>query len=247
MVERNRLVELAPQYYQIAFCAFFSKPNNKIASSHTLWGDAKSDHSPTFWHALNALVDKGMLQVIPDDFGPPLYTRTESFAAQWTEIKKQPNTPAFKYSLDPNNDAWLAAAILSVNKALKEQDIKNEDFAKPDAEWAPLPVERTNPKLQKATEELENAIKAANADNGYAANLPEEKAFVVENLNDAVAKLKTDDSISFAYLKRKAIDTLDILIRRFGKASLGLVAQAARAALFDWLKEIGAKAIHWIV
>jgi hypothetical protein len=88
MVERNRLIELAPQYYQMAFCAFYSKGNNKIASSHTLWSEAKADHNPTFWHALKVLVDKGMLEVIPDEFGPPLYTKTDSFAAQWTEIKK---------------------------------------------------------------------------------------------------------------------------------------------------------------
>ena len=101
-------------------------------------------------------------------------------------------------------------------------------------------------KLKKVTDELEKTIEAAEADNGYAANLPEEKAFVVENLKNAVEKLKTDNSISYAYLKRKVIDTLDILIHRFGPASLGLVAQAARAALFDWLKEIGGKALHWL-
>jgi hypothetical protein len=188
-----------------------------------------------------------MLEVIRDDFGPPLYTKTDSFAAQWAEIKKQSNTPAFKYNLDPNNDAWLTTAMAAVNKVLKEQNIKTEEFTKPDAEWEPLPVERTNRKLEKATEELEKTIKAAESDNGYAANLPEEKAFVVENLKNAVEKLKTEDSISYAYLKRKAVDALDIIIRRFGQASLGLAAQAARAALFDWLKEIGGKALHWLI
>jgi hypothetical protein len=168
------------------------------------------------------------------------------FNARWTETKNQPDTPAFKYNLDPKGEVWLVTAMRSVNKALKEQDIKSDEFTKPDAEWEPLPVERTNSKLQKATEELEKTIAAAEADNGYAANLPEEKAFVVENLKNAVEKLKTGDSISYAYLKRKAIDTLDILIRRFGPASLGLVAQAARSALFDWIKEIAGKALHWL-
>jgi hypothetical protein len=249
MVERNRLIELAPKYYQLAFCAFFSKGNNKIASSMTLWQQAGSDHNATFWHALNGLVEKGILEVIRDDFGPPLYRKTDAFEAQWKEIKNksQPDTPAFKYNLDPNGEVWLTTAMQAVNKALKEQDIKPEEFGKPDAEWEPLPVERTNAKLKKATEELEKTIEAAEADNGYAANLPEEKAFVVENLKNAVEKLKTENSISYAYLKRKAIDALDTLIRRFGKASLGLVAQSARAALFDWLKEIGGKALHWLI
>ena len=165
----------------------FPNQNNKIASSNTLWSDAGTDHSPTFWHALKVLVDKGMLEVIPDDFGPPLYKKTDSFNAQWTELQKQSNTPAFKYNLDPKGEVWLVSAVQAVNKALKEQSIKSEDFTKPDAEWEPLPVERTNPKLQKTTEELEKTIKAAEADNGYAANLPEEKTFVVENLKHEAA------------------------------------------------------------
>jgi hypothetical protein len=69
---------------------------------------------------------------------------------------------------------------------------------------------------------------------------------VVDSLKAANTKLKTDDAISFAYLKRKAIDALDILIRRFGTASVGLVAQAARAAIFDWLKSIGGNILHWL-
>ena len=180
-------------------------------------------------------------------WSPYLLDKTDTFPAQWTEIKKQPDTPAFKYNLDPNGEAWLVTAMQAVNKALKEQNIKIEEFAKPDAEWEPLPVERTNPKLQKATEALEKTIEAAEADNGYAANVPEERALVVENLKNAVEKLKTADSVSFAYLKRRAINTLDIIISRFGQASLGLVAQAARAALFGWLKEFSGKALHWLL
>jgi hypothetical protein len=222
-IERDRLIELAPQYYQLAFCVFFAKPSNTIASSNTIWSETASGHSPTFWHTLKVLVDRGTLEVMPDDFGPSLYTRTDAFSSNWAEIKKQPGSPAFKYNLDPNGQTWLGSAMISVNSALKEQDIKSEDFTKPDAEWQPLPLERTNSKLQKATAELEKTIEAAEADNGYAANLPEEKAFVVENLKNAVEKMKTDDSVSYAYLKRKAIDALDIIILRFGSASLGLL------------------------
>jgi hypothetical protein len=246
MVERNRLVELAPQYYQIGICAVFAK-GSKIASSNTLWSDINANHSPTFWHTLNLLVENNLVEVIKDDFGPPLYRKTDKFDAKWKEIKDRPDTPAFRYNLDPKGDVWLTQAIQSVNKALKDQDVKPEDFSKPDAEWEPLPVERSNPKLQKATAQLEKTIEAAEADNGYAANVPEERKLVVENLKDTVEKLKNDDTISYAYLKRQAIDALDMVIRRFGSASLGLAAQAARAALFDWLKEIGKKALHFII
>ena len=102
-------------------------------------------------------------------------------------------------------------------------------------------------KLEKATEELDKTIAAVEADNGYNATLPEERTYVVENFKEAASRLKKDDTISYAYLKRKVIDVLDVVIGRFGKAAVGLTAQAARAAIFEWLKEIGEKVLHWIV
>jgi Skp family chaperone for outer membrane proteins len=200
-----------------------------------------------FWHALHILVDKKMLEQITADFGPPLYRRTETFPPEWEEMKKQDRSPAYKFALDPQRTAWLANALLAVNNACDEQKITQEDFLKPEAEWEPIPIDRTDPKLQKVTEAIDKAIQAVEEDNGYNATMPEEKAFVVDSLKAATEKLKKDNAISYAYLKRKAIDTLDILIRRFGKGSVGLVAQAARAAIFDWLKDIGSQLLHWII
>jgi hypothetical protein len=96
MVERNRLIEFAPQYYQAAFCVFFSKANNKVASSVTLWSEAKADHGPTLWHALNVLVDKGMLGVIPDDFGPPIYSIKPTLSLR--NGQKSKNSPTHLHS-----------------------------------------------------------------------------------------------------------------------------------------------------
>jgi hypothetical protein len=247
-MERSRLIELAPQYYVIAVCNFYSEAANKIASSQTLWGmcGGVEKSAPVFWRAIAMLLEKKMLEQIPDDFGPTLYTKTERLIPEWEASKKQAGTPASKYAMDPNRGVWLVAALEAVNKACVESKLVKEDFVKPEAEWEPIPVDRTDTKIQKITDALDKTIEAVEGDNGYNATMPEEKAFVVDSLKAATAKLKNDPTISFAYLKRNAINTLDVLIRRFGKASVGLVAQAAREAIFEWLKNIGGQILNWL-
>jgi hypothetical protein len=244
-MERDRLIALAPQYYTIAICAFFDRTD--VASSNTVWNNARLENGPVFWRTLEMLVEMQMLTAVKDDFGPPIYKRAPNFEKEWNKLKETPDTPYSRYALDPQSALWIIAALENVHEALKKQKIKEEDLKKPDAEWEPLPIERQDPKLQKATKELDQTIAAVEADNGYSATLPEERAFVVENLKEATERLKKEDAISYAYLKRKVIDVLDVLIRRFGKAAVGLTAQAARAALFDWLKELGGKMLHWIM
>ena len=104
----------------------------------------------------------------------------------------------------------------------KNTKLNEKDFVKVDAEWELIPVDRADPKLKLATQALEKTIEEVEQDNGYNATIPEEKGYVVDSLKDATEKLKKGDSISFAYLQRTAINSLDILIRRFGKASIGL-------------------------
>ena len=230
----------------IAICHHIAENGGWTILATTPFMDTKAQFLPLLLHSLDLLVEKKMLTKITDDFGPTIYKRTSAFIDAWESVQKIPNSPYSKYALAPDKDAWINSAVESLDKALVEQRIKEVDFEKPDTEWAPLPVERSNPKLQEATRKLDETIAAIDADNGYNATLPEEKAYVVENLRDAVAKLKKEDTISYGYLKRKVINILDVVIRRFGKAAVGLTAQAARAAIFDWLKEIGAKVLHWL-
>jgi hypothetical protein len=173
-MDRSRLLALAPDYYTIAVCNFFSKPNNKIASSHTVWAGPGFKHWALYTHVLRTLVDKQMLSAIDDDFGPTIYSRTDSFDQDWEALKKKAGSPYFKFALDPQRDVWLSSALEAVNKALDDHKIKAEDLTKPDAEWTPIPVERTDPKLQQVTAELDKTIAAVEADNGYNATLPEE-------------------------------------------------------------------------
>ena len=245
-MERNRLIEdLHRNITSIAICAFL-EGRTEIASANTIWANVNAKNGAVYWHVLKTLVEKQILIEVKDEFGPSIFRRGPKFKDEWDGLKKVPDTPYFRFALDPQRDGWIVSAMEAVNKALEEAKIKPQDFQKIDAEWEPLPVDRTNPKLVKATEQLDETIAAVEADNGYNATLPDEKTYVVENLKDASQRLKKEDAISYAYLKRKVIDVLDIVIRRFGGAAVGLAAQAARAAIFDWLKEFGSQVLHWL-
>jgi hypothetical protein len=76
-------------------------------------------------------------------------------------------------------------------------------------------------------------------DNGYGSQFPDEKEYVVENLSAVKEKFAKDASISFAYIRKRALEPLGTLIERFGKASIGILAEAAKAVLKDWLQKRG--------
>src|SRR5260370_32619083 len=107
-MERDRLLELAPHYYTIAICSHFDVIPNKIASATTLWTTVTGmKNGPLFWFVLRNLVEKKMLEAMEDNFGPTIYTRTETFTTEWEALKKQPNTPYYKFALDPRGEHCL--------------------------------------------------------------------------------------------------------------------------------------------
>jgi hypothetical protein len=194
--------------------------------------------------ALKVLAKKGILDEMPDDFGPHIYKRTSSFENGCKKLKSKENTPWYRALLDPDPQDWLKSALERLNNELKSQNIVWDDFQDPDAEWEPLPVDRSNKKLQLATNKLDEAIAAIEENNGYNVKHPEEKAFVVDSLKVGAERLKKADHISYAYVKRQILDPLAVLTKRFGKSAVGVIAQAARSAVFDWLKDIGLNILH---
>jgi hypothetical protein len=242
-MDRSRLVQLAPQYYMIPICDYLSKSDALVSSSELLTLDGMIN-VPTFHAALSDLVKQQLLFVIWDDFGPNIYVKTDKFDEKCEELQRQLGTPFYKWSILTDRDMWLNSALANLNKVLGAENIDQRDFENPEAEWEPLPVERSNEKLQAATRKLDETIEAIEADNGYNANYPEEKALVVDSLKVASEKINKDNHIAFAYIRRMILEPLGTVIVRFGRGTLGLLAQATRAAFLDWLKEITSQLLH---
>jgi hypothetical protein len=111
------------------------------------------------------------------------------------------------------------------------------DFANPDAEWEPLPLERTDPALQRAVEAIDATLKQVREDNGYNATVPEERNYVVASLSTASQVLKSENTTSIPFVRQYILEPLSKVARRFGGAALGAVAAGARAAVIEYVKQ----------
>ena len=108
-----------------------------------------------------------------------------------------------------------------------------------ESEWEPIPLTRDDTARHAAVDALDRIVDELRGDNGYAATNPEEKRYVQDKLSGAVKRLRDDTQISWMYLNEFAIRPLAILIKRFGNATIGLAAVAAKEAVLTWLKSKG--------
>ena len=182
------------------------------------------------------------IEVLEDDFGPTVY-RAAPTLLDWFYNDPHEHLPLFKKYRDISNLGWLHNALEAVNNHYKELDINPSDFADEFIEigWQPIPLDRADEKLVTATRELDQAIRQIERDNGYAVSFPGERQYVLENLKLASKILKDEGQILVMQIRAYAIDPLGRVVKRFGKAAVGIAADAALAALKEWLK---AKAAH---
>jgi hypothetical protein len=190
-----------------------------------------------FDRAIALLVKHGMLEVIPDEFAPPIYVMTEQFDKRWEELAKDRGLPFFKYELDRDNkDIWLRMGLESINKQYGELGMRESFFEKPDIDWEPLPLDRDDPSLHALMQQLDETIELVRSDNGYSANVPEEKELVLDSLSSASKKLKTSQYISWRYIQKNILEPTRTLLRRFKNAAIGIAAAGIRSALETWIK-----------
>jgi hypothetical protein len=240
-MDKSEFVDKAPQYYALGIVVALAQNNNK--SGKTLADlDAIIESSsykyfqkqPIVDHALGILVNAGAVEIIEDDFGPEIIKATGSLQKWWKETE----LPAFRKFAEVVSWDWLKTAIKSVNDTYDRLKVTNDDFsiAVVDSQWEPIPLDRKDEKLQKATAELDKAIKAIESDNGYAASVPGERNYVVSRLKEMSAALKEKAEVVWPEVKANAIDPLGRVIKRFGPAAVGVAALAARKAIVEWLK-----------
>lgn len=114
-------------------------------------------------------------------------------------------------------------------------EITEEDIKVPDQDWAPLPLDRDEPRLQAVTEILDQTIEAVRSDNGYASNVPEERDLILDTLRSTSSKLKTSETISLAYFKVNLLPKVNLLISRFKDAATGALAATLRQSIIEYL------------
>lgn len=251
-MDKSHFVKVAPAYYAVAIVAYFTDTGVDAASYNSIEGyytvaDGASPEDTVcyidvyvlFDEAVNWLAERGLVREIRDDFGPSIYSLAPGAAIILEDLQRDPSTPFAKYNLLKDRQDWLRSALLSLNETYSRLGITREDFEQSDRDWEPLPLDRSDPQLQKAIGALNETIEQVRADNGYNATYPEERNYVLTSLSAAYKRLTEDASISVAWMRTFAFDPLAALLRRFKDAALGLIAAAAREALKEWLKRHG--------
>jgi hypothetical protein len=245
-MDKADFIKLAPAYYELAVLlvawerdGYFDE--DAIADTYPSYdGDGHVDGTMLIpgWLVTNAIkkmVELRVLEVIPDDFGPTLYKRGRGIKEAIEEMEGDSNSPFYKSSLAPNRKDWLRSALSGVSSAYFRLGMKDGDFETPDKEWAPIPLERSDEELGKAITGVDDTIKVVSESNGYAATLPEERNYVLDNLKLLSDKLKTAASVSVGFVKRHGLEVLEKLQARFRDDMIAEVSKRAVAALIGWL------------
>lgn len=254
-MDKKRFIEMAPLYYAQAIMSALRQSNGMalslqgIVNKYTIADE--DDPSDPFVllgqrlimdRALSWLRQNDMVIFIDDDFGLPLLEAGSIWGTDKAKIFDDPNLPFYKYNRTADGDLWLQSALSNINTQYYQLGITAEDFENPDAEWAPLPLDRTTDvTLQKTIDALDATLKQVREDNGYAAAVPEERNYVVESLTTATKVLKNEATTSVPFIRRYVLEPLVLVGRRFGKAALGVLSDAAKEAVKDFLKEHGAE------
>jgi hypothetical protein len=255
-VDKARYVQIAPAYYALAIAHFlgrnYARPASEsdIVNFYTVRDDDDPDGNSFLCHrsllaaGLRFLVENSLMDTIKDDFGPTLYRQSSLYDNRLRELKKDERLPFYKLGLIDEPLSWIYAALASVNSNYELLDISTEDFKNPpdaDADWAPIPLDRDDTNLKGAIAAIDETIEQVRADNGYNANVPEERAYVLDSLSTLSKRLKEAATVSYPYIERYGIEPLKLLIRRFSGAAIGIAAEASRDAVVTWLKNLGLK------
>lgn len=256
-MDKTRFVKVAPPYYALAICVYFrgygtSSYRGEIIDTYIdepSEGDPGANHlekSLIFEQAIRWLADRGMIEPILDDFGPPIYAVADAFNDMWTELTDDPDLPFHKYVRIREPDRWLRGALANLNSTYEKLHITDADFENPESDWQPLALDRSDPELQAVADALDDVIEQVRGDNGYAATVPEERNYVLAALSSTAKTLKESASTSVLYLNTFALEPLTKLIQRFKGAAIAIAAAAAKDALIEFLKQHGVKILDTI-
>ncbi len=125
------------------------------------------------------------------------------------------------------DDALAELAGLPRNKTEPQTAASEND-------WEPLAIDRGSEPFKNALQKVDEAIRAIESDNGFAANEPTTRDNILENLKlgSEWLKLRTP---SKAQVQSMLLIPLRWIGEKFGQSAVGEIAKEATKALLKWL------------
>jgi hypothetical protein len=261
-MDRQRFIERAPHYYVLAIKEFFdgSFAENGSATAARLqrhYHEEDDSGVPVDYlendillaRAIRVMVERDLLHVQEDDFGPALFSQADFANTTWDALREERGSIYSRYVDIPSNErrSWLNEALKKVNVEFMRLELKAADFeddAKPDDIWEPLPIDRQSEVVQEVIKAIDDTAELVRQDNGYNSTVPQERTYVVEALNAVSKTFKEAQSTSLAYVRAYALDPLQRLIQRFGPSAIGAAAKLAKDTIYTWLKKIGVSGLE---
>ena len=211
--------------------------SSEIAHSFVLIDEEYSEPNE-IENLLPVLSERGILYAYDDRFAETYYLFTDTGEKYYLEQIQNQNSVVhrFKYLGKP----WLTSAF--ERKQRQAIPIENEtsdaagDIEDSD-EWEPLPIDRTTSEYKNIVEAVNDAIEKIEADNGYAANKPEERDNVVWSLRQGIAAIR-EMAPSLAHVRALIMAPLNSAIKTLKESVLGVAAMVAREAFKEWIKSL---------
>ncbi len=250
-MEKAEFIRIAPAYYELAVVlALQSKPGYvpefDIRRMYTIHPDDAADpednyclvgNSDLFRIAIQNLVEKQVIEALLDPFGPSQFKEGDGLGDYLAEQRKNAASPFYKAEASGDVDWWLKDALHGLDSVANRIGITPQDFQDPEGDWAPIPLDRADVRVQNAIEQVDQTIAHVEQNNGYGTAYPEEKRFVLDNLKLLSDTLKNAASTSITYIKTHGLNALQKLQERFGTALIGEAAKEASKALWTLIKE----------
>jgi hypothetical protein len=240
-MDKATFLRVAPDYYLLAITQELRPSSNYLGKSFFFErSEADSvigflESAALIAQAIEVLVQANALEKLDDPFGPTLYRKGTNFDDFIKGREEDRNSPFYKASAAPNRMAWLKSALGGMKEAYNTLGITETEIEERDREWEPIPLERTSESLQNAIAAIDETVAEVEKSNGYAAEHPEERNYVLSNLTLLSHTLKTAATTSIAFVRAHGLNILQQLAKRFGDAAIGKLVDVAIKALLAWL------------
>lgn len=254
--DRHRFIERAPLYYALAIAQRMRTSAivayDEVRSSYHVhaapFGESPERRSllgreDLFDRAVDWLIEAGLVTLLTDDFAHPLLAHGSDFGNQWEKYAGDPSHPFGAFARGGQRETWLQSALTKIDDDYILLGITPAAFESTDPEWAPIHLEATDESVQAALAATDAAIEAVRGDNGYAANIPGERDYVLEKLTAFRRRIAEETTITVAFTRAFALEPLGILLKRFRKTASEVTFAAAKIAIVEMLKKVSQMAV----